>query len=111
MLLVFLASLAAFKPDLAPLGTIAYLGIAATLGIGNGAIFAVIGHRCDEKNIGAVTGIVGAIGGLGGYFPPLIMGASYQLFHSYAAALLMLAVVSLVIVFSLRRLFCYDKKY
>lgn len=111
VLLVFLASLAAFKPDLAPLGTIAYLGIAATLGIGNGAIFAVIGHRCDEKNIGAVTGIVGAIGGLGGYFPPLIMGASYQLFQSYAAALLMLAIVSLVIVFSLRRLFGYGKNY
>jgi NNP family nitrate/nitrite transporter-like MFS transporter len=25
--------------------------------------------------VGAVTGVVGAAGGLGGFFPPLIMGA------------------------------------
>lgn len=111
VLLLALAGLTAFKPGLAPIGTIAYLGIAVALGIGNGAIFAVIGHRCEEKIVGAVTGIVGAAGGLGGYFPPLVMGASYQLFHSYTAALLMLAIVSLVIVFSLRRLFGYGKGY
>ena len=30
------------------------------------------------NRVGSVTGIVGAAGGLGGYFPPLIMGATYD---------------------------------
>ena len=28
--------------------------------------------------VGTVTGIVGAAGGLGGFFPPLVMGATYN---------------------------------
>ncbi|HET8709635.1 MAG TPA: MFS transporter [Candidatus Saccharimonadales bacterium] len=106
-----LAALAALKPGLAPVGTIAYLGMAVVLGIGNGAIFAVIGHRCDTKIVGTVTGVVGAAGGLGGYFPPLIMGLSFQVFHAYTPALLLLAAVSFVVVASLHRLFGYGKKY
>jgi NNP family nitrate/nitrite transporter-like MFS transporter len=106
-----LAVLAAARPGLAPLGTIAYLGLAIVLGVGNGALFAVIGHRCEAKIVGTVTGIVGAAGGLGGFFPPLIMGLSYQLFRGYTAALLLLAVVSLIIFISLRRLFGYGTRY
>jgi NNP family nitrate/nitrite transporter-like MFS transporter len=109
--LCVLATFSALKPALAPLGTIAYLGMAAALGIGNGAIFAVVGHRCEERLSGTVTGIVGAAGGIGGYFPPLIMGISYQLFHSYSAALAALAIASLVIALSLRRLFGYKRSY
>jgi NNP family nitrate/nitrite transporter-like MFS transporter len=92
-----LATFSALKPSLAPMGTVIYLGLAATLGIGNGAIFAIIGHRCDTKLVGGVTGLVGAAGGLGGFFPPLLMGFSYQMFHSYSAALLLLAAVSLLV--------------
>lgn len=99
-----LAALSAARPSLAPIGTIVYLGLAASLGVGNGAIFAIIGHRCDTKVVGAVTGLVGAAGGLGGFFPPLLMGASYQIFHSYAAALFMLAVAALLILIFLKRL-------
>jgi NNP family nitrate/nitrite transporter-like MFS transporter len=106
-----LACLAALQPSLAPIGTIAYLGMSVVLGIGNGAIFAVIGHRCNGKIVGTVTGIVGAAGGLGGYFPPLVMGASYQLFHNYTPALLLLAVASSMIFISLHRLFGYTTKY
>jgi NNP family nitrate/nitrite transporter-like MFS transporter len=106
-----LAVLAGARPELAPLGTVAYLGLAVALGIGNGALFAVIGHRCDTKIVGTVTGIVGAAGGLGGFFPPLVMGLSYQLFGGYTAALLLLAAVSLVIFISLRRLFGYGTHY
>lgn len=106
-----LAVVAACKPELSPLGTIAYLGLAVALGIGNGAIFAVIGHRCPGAIVGTVTGLVGAAGGLGGYFPPLIMGASYQLFGSYAAALGLLAAVSLGLLFGLRHLFGFGTRY
>jgi NNP family nitrate/nitrite transporter-like MFS transporter len=99
-----LAVLAATRPLLAPIGTIAYLGLATTLGIGNGAIFAIIGHRCPAKLVGTVTGLVGAAGGLGGFFPPLLMGFSYQVFHSYSTALLMLAIVALSIFLFSKRL-------
>lgn len=98
-----LAALSAARPSLSPIGTIVYLGLAASLGVGNGAIFAIIGHRCDTKVVGAVTGLVGAAGGLGGFFPPLLMGVSYQFFHSYSAALLMLAVAALLV-------FAFSKK-
>lgn len=106
-----LAGLVAVHPSLAHIGTIAYLGLALSLGIGSGAIFAVIGHRCDPRLVGGVTGIIGAAGGLGGFFPPLIMGLSYQLSGSYFAALGLFSVICLVIVLSLRRLFGYKNSY
>ncbi|MFJ1792694.1 hypothetical protein [Kitasatospora griseola] len=39
--------------------------------------------------------MVGAAGGLGGFVPPLTMGALYGSYHSYAAGLLALTVVAL----------------
>ena len=42
-----------------------------------------------------MTGIVGAAGGLGGYFPPLVMGATYEkVFAGYGFGLVLLAVVA-----------------
>jgi len=38
---------------------------------------------------------VGAAGGLGGFVPPLVMGALYGAFSSYALGLAALAVVAL----------------
>ncbi|MEK1831578.1 hypothetical protein AAAC51_29955 [Priestia megaterium] len=43
---------------------------AITLGIGNGAVFKMV-PSVSTGNIGAVTGIVGAFGGVGGFFPLL----------------------------------------
>ncbi|MBF6202159.1 MFS transporter, partial [Nocardia cyriacigeorgica] len=41
-------------------------------------------------------GIVSAAGGLGGYFPPLIMGVTYnEATHSYTVGLLLLAATAL----------------
>jgi nitrate/nitrite transporter NarK len=55
----------------------------------------------------AVTGIVGAAGGLGGYFPPLVMGLTYdETDHSYTIGLVLLcitAVIALAFTFVLRR--------
>ena len=48
------------------------------LGIGTGGVFAWVARSAPPERVGAVTGIVGAAGGLGGYFPPLVMGATYD---------------------------------
>ena len=51
----------------------ACLTMAAFLGAGSGAIFKLVPTEFPE-NPGAATGIVGAIGGIGGFFPPVVMG-------------------------------------
>ena len=49
------------------------LGCAALLGVGNGAVFKLV-PQYFAKDTGTVTGLVGAMGGLGGFFPPLLLG-------------------------------------
>ena len=47
------------------------------------------------ERVGSVTGIVGAAGGLGGFFPPLVMGATYdEADHSYTVGLILLCVTA-----------------
>jgi NNP family nitrate/nitrite transporter-like MFS transporter len=88
------ASVQAATPDLAPVGTVAFLSIAAALGAGSGATFALVARRAPANQVGAVTGVVGAAGGLGGFVPPLLMGSIYGAFGSYAIGLVLLAVVA-----------------
>jgi NNP family nitrate/nitrite transporter-like MFS transporter len=88
------AAVQAFTPDLAPVGTIAFLSMAAALGAGSGAVFALVALLAPANKVGAVTGIVGAAGGLGGFVPPLLMGALYGEFGSYAIGLALLAGVA-----------------
>lgn len=54
--------------------TVGALGCAALLGVGNGAVFQLV-PRFFPNERATVTGLVGAIGGLGGFFPPLLLGA------------------------------------
>ncbi|HZQ54551.1 MAG TPA: MFS transporter [Bryobacteraceae bacterium] len=54
--------------------TVGALGCAALLGVGNGAVFKLVPQFFPE-NTATVTGLVGAMGGLGGFFPPLLLGA------------------------------------
>jgi NNP family nitrate/nitrite transporter-like MFS transporter len=89
------AAVQAFTPDLAPLGTVAFLSMAAALGAGSGATFAFVALHAPANKVGSVTGVVGAAGGLGGFVPPLVMGAIYGEYHSYAFGLAALAVVAL----------------
>ena len=53
--------------------TVGALGCAALLGLGNGAVFKLVPQLFPNET-GAVTGLVGAIGGVGGFFPPLLLG-------------------------------------
>ncbi|MFJ9907677.1 nitrate/nitrite transporter [Streptomyces sp. NPDC101152] len=83
-----------FTPDLAPVGTIAFLAMAAALGAGSGATFALVALLTPANKVGSVTGVVGAAGGLGGFLPPLVMGSLYGKYGTYAAGLALLAVVA-----------------
>ena len=85
----------AFTPSLAPVGTVAFLSMAAALGAGSGATFALVALLAPANKVGSVTGIVGAAGGLGGFVPPLVMGVVYGRYGSYAVGLALLAVVAL----------------
>jgi NNP family nitrate/nitrite transporter-like MFS transporter len=49
------------------------LTMAGFLGLGSGAVFKMVPSEFPTA-VGAATGIVGAAGGLGGFFPPLVMG-------------------------------------
>ena len=53
--------------------TVGALGCAALLGMGNGAVFQLV-PRYFPAERATVTGLVGAMGGMGGFFPPLLLG-------------------------------------
>ena len=83
-------------PGLIPLGTVAFLSMAAALGAGAGAVFALVAQRSPAGMVGAVTGLVGAAGGLGGFVPPLVMGSIYDRSGSYGLGLVLLSLVALI---------------
>jgi NNP family nitrate/nitrite transporter-like MFS transporter len=75
--------------------TVGALAVGIAIGVGNGAVFRLV-PEYFPKNVGAVTGLVGAWGGLGGFFPPLILGLIRRQTGSYGAGFVLLAAVSLV---------------
>ncbi len=88
------AGISAGTPPLDGIGTVAFLVMAAALGAGSGATFALIAQVTDPARVGGVTGLVGAAGGLGGFVPPLIMGYVYGQTQSYAIGLWLLAITA-----------------
>lgn len=70
--------------------TIGALGMAAAIGLGNGAVFKLV-PQYFPQSVGAVTGLVGAMGGLGGFFPPLALGLIKQQTGSFVGGFLLLA--------------------
>lgn len=88
------AAVAATTPLLEHIGTVAFLAMAAALGSGSGATFALIAKVTEPARVGGVTGLVGAAGGLGGFVPPLIMGYVYGRTDSYAIGLVLLSVTA-----------------
>jgi NNP family nitrate/nitrite transporter-like MFS transporter len=56
----------------------AFIVMALFLGLGTGGVFAWVAELAPAERVGSITGIVGAAGGLGGFFPPLVMGATYN---------------------------------
>ncbi|AOZ90973.1 nitrate/nitrite transporter [Paenibacillus crassostreae] len=81
--------------------TIGCLAVAVFSGIGNGAVFKLV-PQYFSKQSGIVNGIVAAAGGLGGFFPPLMLTSLYGLTGHYSIGFMALseaALASLVIVF------------
>jgi MFS transporter, NNP family, nitrate/nitrite transporter len=58
-------------PSIPPF-TVGALGCAALLGLGNGAVFKLVPQYFPGQTA-TVTGLVGAMGGLGGFFPPILL--------------------------------------
>jgi NNP family nitrate/nitrite transporter-like MFS transporter len=90
------AAVQAMTPMLQPTSTIAFLTMAGALGTASGAVFALVALLAPPNKVGAVTGVVGAAGGLGGFVPPLIMGWVYGRTGSYAIGLVMLSATAIV---------------
>lgn len=80
-------------PQMVPF-TIGALGMAACIGAGNGAVFKLV-PEYFPGSVGSVTGLVGAAGGLGGFFPPLVVGLVKQQTGSFALGFFFLGLFSL----------------
>jgi NNP family nitrate/nitrite transporter-like MFS transporter len=65
------------------------------LGLGNGVVFQLVPQRF-AREIGVVTGLVGAVGGIGGFLLPTLMGAVKQVSGAFAPAFLLLAACAAV---------------
>jgi NNP family nitrate/nitrite transporter-like MFS transporter len=82
-----------------PAGAV-FVAMAFFLGLGTGGVFAWVALRTPAERVGSVSGIVGAAGGLGGFFPPLVMGATYdEVDHTYTVGLVLLCATALVAFF------------
>ncbi|MFC9709822.1 MFS transporter [Paenibacillus sp. NPDC056933] len=80
--------------------TIGCLTVALCAGTGNGTIFKLV-PMYFVKQPGIANGIISAMGGLGGFFPPLMLTLLYSMTGHYAIgfmALSQIALVSLVLV-------------
>jgi len=75
--------------------TIGALGSAFLVGFGNGGVFKLVPHYFP-KDVGTVTGLVGAAGGMGGFFPPLVLGYCKDHLGSYNPGFYCLAGYSLL---------------
>ncbi|MBY7142039.1 MFS transporter [Virgibacillus sp. NKC19-3] len=91
--------LLSFSPSIAWY-TVGSLAVGVSVGIGNGAVFKLVPFHFS-KQAGVVNGIVSAMGGLGGFFPPIILTTVNNMTGDYSIgfmALSQFALVSFVIV-------------
>jgi NNP family nitrate/nitrite transporter-like MFS transporter len=104
--LLFMIALAyaamAMTPGLTTLAPIVLLAMVC-LGFGNGVVFQLVPQRF-QREIGSITGLVGAIGGVGGFFLPTLLGVVRQATGSYTAGLVTLGLVAAAAGVSLRTL-------
>jgi NNP family nitrate/nitrite transporter-like MFS transporter len=80
-------------PPLAVCTVFMFLGM-GMLGMGNGSVFQIVPQRFP-KEIGVITGIVGAAGGLGGFFLPNLLGSIKQYSGTFSYAFLIFALAAL----------------
>lgn len=105
--LTFAGFLLAFTPSL-PIYSFGSLLVSFCAGIGNGAIFKLVPFYFT-KQAGIVNGIVAAMGGLGGFFPPLILTILFNLTGHYAIGFMSLSEFSLASLILVIWLFYQEK--
>jgi MFS transporter, NNP family, nitrate/nitrite transporter len=91
---VVTATVVSTHPPVDELGALSFLTMAAALGAGSGATFALIAQVTEPARVGGVSGLVGAAGGFGGFVPPLLMGYIYGRAGSYEWGLYLLAITA-----------------
>lgn len=101
------AMLLSFAPSLRWY-TVGCLTIAFCAGMGNGVIFKLV-PTFFQKQAGVVNGIVSAMGGLGGFFPPLILTAVFKLTGHYAIGFMALSEIALASLILVIWLYFQDK--
>ncbi len=82
--------------------TMGALGMAAAIGLGNGAVFKLV-PEYFPKAVGGVTGLVGAAGGLGGFFPPLVLGIIKQQTGTFTLGFILLGIFAMLCLMVLLR--------
>ncbi|OAB45304.1 nitrate/nitrite transporter [Paenibacillus glacialis] len=85
--------LLAFSPSIG-LYTVGSLTIAFCAGLGNGVIFKLV-PQYFNKQAGTVNGIVSMMGGLGGFFPPLMLSIIHSMTGQYSIGFMALSQVAL----------------
>lgn len=91
----FLTATMAFLPPVW-VATAILFTVVACLGMGNGAVFQLVGLRF-QREIGVITGLVGAAGGLGGFFLPILLGFFKDTAGTYGVGFMLFAAASLLI--------------
>lgn len=90
----------ATMPGIAWAATAIFFAGAMALGMGNGAVFQLVPLRFRGE-IGVMTGLVGAAGGVGGFFLAKSLGISWELKHSFGPGFSLFAALPLLGLFGL----------
>ena len=98
--LLFISSITLFSFGIAMM---VMFYIMASLGMANGAVFGLVAHRFGE-NMGLMTGIIGAAGGIGGVLLIKIFGWSKSITNDYSLGFLIFALFGLFILYGVHSL-------
>jgi NNP family nitrate/nitrite transporter-like MFS transporter len=90
-------------PPLMAATALLWLGMMC-LGMGNGALFQLVPLRFRSQ-IGVVTGIVGASGGIGGFLLPTALGSVKDLTGSYGGGFLAFGLMALIALATLQAVY------
>jgi NNP family nitrate/nitrite transporter-like MFS transporter len=74
-------------------GVVLLMALYFCFGLGNGATFQLVPNRWKGKT-GVMTGIIGAAGGIGGFYLPVIMGIAREKTGSYQVGFAVFGVLS-----------------
>lgn len=88
--------------------TVSCLSIAFCAGTGNGTIFKLV-PMYFSKQAGIANGIISAMGGLGGFFPPLMLTFLFKLTGHYAIGFMALSEVALACLILIVWMFYQEK--